>query len=304
MKKVFLFLIVFASCQFIFAQDSHSDCSNAVIICSKDAIAIEELPGFGNTQELDNIGCSSHEANETNSVWFKWKIKNAGDFGFTIISINENNDIDFVLYRLSDGLDNCFAKEEIRCMASGQNRGAINIIGKSSCLGATGLSDVSKDNSEMPGCSDTDDNFLSTVSANGGETYALVVNNYYSAKGFLLEFTGTATFDNKLENCDMENEQSVYIQDMEENKLVFGELYPNPATNKVTISIVNNTSITYKNVKCLLVNMKGQILKTEEFVIGIGNQGLTLALDEIPKGTYFIKTEIGNNAHITRFVKM
>lgn len=304
MKKVLLSLITMIAYGSIIAQISHSDCGTAFMVCSHDAIAIEELPGAGNIQELNNINCSNLNANETNSVWFKWKIETAGDLGFTILPVDENSDIDFVLYRMTDALNNCEAKEEIRCMASGENRGTKIGTSQYNCLGATGLSYISEDLSEKAGCSSEDDNFLSTINTLDGESYALVVNNYYSTKGFIIEFTGAATFNSKIEDCEVDVEQSVSIQDIHENKLVFGDLYPNPANNVITLGVKNNTSNTYGNARSILVNTKGQVVKEKGFDLGIGETKISMALDELPTGTYFIKTEIENNIHIARFVKI
>lgn len=187
----------------------NNDCTTAIHLCSKSALTISKLEGYGvNNNEVTGLPCLPEGLFETNSVWLKWNIGKSGDLGFIITPDKLEDDIDFVLYRLPNESSNCEDKEIIRCMASGENlESAYSEWGK--CLGITGLRKSDLDAKEEEGCAQNDNNFLSDVDVIQGETYLLVVNNYKSSSGFNISFTGTTEFEyNPLIISDMKNIES------------------------------------------------------------------------------------------------
>jgi hypothetical protein len=176
------------------------DCVDGVILCDKSSFNIERLSGGGRDPNelagtcLDNLGATS----ESSSTWYKWTAKTSGSLTFTLTPNNFNDpeeDLDFALFRLPNGLNDCRNKELLRCMASGetqQNTAAQN----APCFGPTGLRQGSTDVFEEAGCSLGDDNFLAPLNMTAGESYVLVVNNYSnSGLGFGISFGGTGEFE-------------------------------------------------------------------------------------------------------------
>ena len=303
MKRVCLLsglsLIAFA----IQAQQPFYDCNSAYIACSNEPIAINEVNGAGLAGEATNLFCFEGIFPETNSFWVKWRIGEPGDLGFTIIPLDESDDMDFVLYKLEGGIDNCYLKTEIRCMASGKNRGAIIEESAAQCTGATGLNHFSKDINETPGCSKKDDNFLASIDVIAGEEYALFINNYYSNGGFLLEFTGSSGFEIIKGQCSDEpgSTAETFIDQMSGSKDSIGIPFPNPAQSQLYLPLVSGQE--FDDARLQVINSFGLVVIEQMARISEGEQQLSIPLGGISTGVYFLKITIGDYQHIVRFYK-
>lgn len=176
--------------------DPKSDCPQAAILCDKSPFAVQSVTGAGNNiTELNDATCffNGQGTNyETNSTWFVWTCSVSGTLTFTLTPNNGPDDLDFVVYRLPNGIGNCAGKVVERCMASGQTANQ----NSEACLGPTGLRVGDPDVSEDAGCSNAgDDAWLAPLNMVAGQTYALCVNNFSSfGNGFGVEFGGTGEF--------------------------------------------------------------------------------------------------------------
>lgn len=176
------------------------DCPDAIILCNTENLAVEFLPNAGVDEDEADGTCLKVEPfnSETNSVWYVFECMNPGELVFVITPNNDNNpeeDIDFILYELPNGIGDCTDKINIRCMASGitlDNSQAQN----APCLEQTGLRFGENDIVEFPGCDSGDNNFIAPATLTSGTAYALLVNNFSESNfGFTLDFDGTtATF--------------------------------------------------------------------------------------------------------------
>lgn len=171
-----------------------SDCPKASILCDKSSFVVQKVTGAGqDISELTDATCFSNGAPgnyETNSTWFVWTCFQSGSLEFTLTPLNVADDLDYVIYRLPNGLGNCQGKEVVRCNAAGDN------VYPSACMGPTGLRAGDSDISEDAGCTDSGDNaWLSPFQMVAGESYALVINNFTSTNsGFNIEFGGNGEF--------------------------------------------------------------------------------------------------------------
>lgn len=176
------------------------DCDSAVILCDKSPFSVSFVVGVGDTpNEIGDVSCSSGTCpfDESSSTWYKWTCQESGPLAFTLTPLNPADDLDFVVFELPNGLDDCTGKEDLRCMASGENVGA-DFDEWAPCTGETGLSLADPDIGETCGCQAGDNNFAQAVDMVAGRSYALVVNNFsQSGAGFSIEFDqspGTGTF--------------------------------------------------------------------------------------------------------------
>ena len=177
--------------------DPSGDCSTAVILCDKSSFTVPKVVGVGSqNNEIGNVGCNGPSCiiSESSSTWYKWTCRDAGTLTFVLTPLNPADDLDFVVYELPNGIDNCNNKNPIRCMASGENVGQPQ-SSWISCTGATGLRTGENDANETCGCPAGNNNFLAPINMVAGRSYALVVNNFSnSGDGFTVEFGGTGTF--------------------------------------------------------------------------------------------------------------
>ena len=160
--------------------DPSSDCPTASILCDKSPFVVQSVVGVGNDpNEVPQSACLGPESNST---WFVWTAANNGALTFTLTPSNPNDDIDFILYELPNGIGDCSGKIQLRCMAT-------------ACLGPTGLDATSTQTTETPGCTPGDDGFLQALQMQQGTSYALMVNNFTSSgNGFSMEFDGNGEF--------------------------------------------------------------------------------------------------------------
>ncbi|MBI1224631.1 MAG: OmpA family protein [Bacteroidetes bacterium] len=169
-----------------------SDCSTAVVLCDKSSFNVPSMSNAGrNTSELPRGICVPEESQ---SAWYKWTCEESGQLSFTLKPNNPSDDLDFVLFLLPNGVNDCDMKIPVRCMAAGENLGAPYSTWRR-CSGATGLSASSTDIVEEQGCDENNDNFLTPLRMESGKSYALMVNNYQNTgNGFSVEFGGTGSF--------------------------------------------------------------------------------------------------------------
>jgi gliding motility-associated-like protein len=170
-----------------------SDCSSASVLCDKSSFVVQSVVGAGSDPDeaanscLGGLGGNS----ESNSTWFKWTCDQSGSLTFALSPNNISDDLDFVLYELPNGINNCSGKNALRCMAAGES--VANY--PTPCHGPTGLRASANDTDEQPGCDQGQDNWLSPANLVSGRSYALIINNFTSTgNGFQISFGGTATF--------------------------------------------------------------------------------------------------------------
>ena len=168
------------------ALSTSSDCTDARILCGDpQSISVPILIGAGrNTNEVPNTSCLN--AAESNSTWLKFTVRRAGMIEFTLITATPDTDLDFAVFSLPGGLDDCDNGVIVRCSSAGD----------SNCEGNTGLRIGATDLNEPPGCNNGQDKFVAALDAQQDESYAILVNNYSANQtGFQLDWgRTTATF--------------------------------------------------------------------------------------------------------------
>jgi gliding motility-associated-like protein len=162
------------------------DFEDAAVLCDKSGFVIQTLSGGGQNPDEAAGTCLDvgFTDSESQSSWTSWVAANDGTLTFAITPLNYEDDIDFVLWELPNGIDDFSGRIVVRCMASGCAGG-----------GPTGLDDNSTDVEEPPGCPSGNDNFLQALSMEEGKAYALLINNFTSTGiGISLNFGGTGEF--------------------------------------------------------------------------------------------------------------
>lgn len=189
--------------EFVAPPSPESDCPTGVVLCDTKPFQVEAITTNGDDpNEMDGFPGACLDV-ELQSVWYKWTCKDPGTLNFTLTPNDyvpglAADDLDFVVFELPNGINDCENKEIVKCMASGQSSGcdpATWLV----CRGPTGLSDGSTDTEEFPGCNQCnggdDDNFISSLVMEAGKSYALMVMNFSATgKGFEIDFSGTGTF--------------------------------------------------------------------------------------------------------------
>jgi gliding motility-associated-like protein len=164
-------------------SNAGADCGGAAYLCSNNPVSVGVLSGGGqDTDEPESSSCMEVPgADEGNSSWFTFTCGTAGVLTFDIIPVNQNDDIDFMVFQLS-GTNPCDPRTVIRCNASA----FLNPNG------AVGLNSTDTDISEMPGFNPGNNSYCQSVNMTVGTSYAILVNNFSTSGGFTLSF-GTGT---------------------------------------------------------------------------------------------------------------
>lgn len=187
--------------QFTPPPQPESDCDKAVVLCDTSPFFVEHVTGIGDPVINEVNGTCVIQ--ELASVWYKWTCESSGSFTFTLTPNNyipgfESDDLDFVLFELPGGLNDCNSKRVIRCMASGANTEGGMVLPLDQwdeCNGPTGLRFGETDTVETGGCQGNSNNWIKEAYLEEGKSYALIINNFSaSGLGFSIEFGGTATF--------------------------------------------------------------------------------------------------------------
>ena len=188
-----------------------SDCSDGVLLCDKSSFTVQSVQGVGNNaNEIDNTSCIQAEIS---SVWYKWTCDAPGTLTFTLSPNQPSDDLDFAVFELPNGIDDCNNKIMLRCMASGENVGQ-PLENWVACTGNTGLSLNATDTEEFPGCQPNDDNFVAAINMEAGKSYALIVNNFSNTgSGFSISWGGTGTFLGPLADFSVNPESGVACEE-------------------------------------------------------------------------------------------
>lgn len=208
---------------FQFSPDHSSDCPDATILCDKETIKVDLVSGTGKIQDeaddtcldTDPVTGSDDGNSESSSVWFKWIARTSGSLTFTLDPINPIDDLDFAVFELPRGINDCNNKVVLRCMASGENVGE-PFSDWQRCTGATGLREGESHTDEQRGCQEGNTNFLAPLEMEEGKAYALIINNYsQSGSGFRLEWGGTGEFAGPEANIVFLDDKPIYCPDEE-----------------------------------------------------------------------------------------
>ncbi|MBK9336974.1 MAG: hypothetical protein IPM98_10445 [Lewinellaceae bacterium] len=195
MQRLSAFCFLLFAAPAIAPAQNHGDCAKAMDICKKQVYHIDKTNGEGDDKrESDFVACFMNGENfgqaEENSTWIKFEIEKRGTLTFVITAHREEDDLDFVVYRLPANSD-CKQKQIVRCMAAGDSEENART---SPCMGPTGLRDGEGDTSEDAGCADPGDNaWLAPLKVEKGEQYVILVSNVTSrGPGFSINFGGSA----------------------------------------------------------------------------------------------------------------
>lgn len=176
---------------FFFDGNISGDCPTAIPLCDKSPFYVQAVAGPGNDPgELFDAPCFGGGFSEFNSSWYAFTAANDGTLEFKLTPNNPGDDLDFIVYRLPNGIGDCSGKIVERCMAAG------DFDPNSPCMGPTGLNAASTAIEHAAGCLVPDDNnFLRYLDVQAGNSYALIVNNFTSSgDGFQVEWGGTVEF--------------------------------------------------------------------------------------------------------------
>ena len=84
----------------LFVMSQNSDCTDLLVL--EDTIYHSDaISGFGTTKEFDGNNLEEEKLfeEESNSIWYLIDIEETGFFTFDIVTENESDDWDFLLYR-------------------------------------------------------------------------------------------------------------------------------------------------------------------------------------------------------------
>lgn len=161
------------------------DCPTGAILCDKSSFVVQSLTGSGSLPNEGRGTCLEPVAgsqSEDQSTWLRWTAANNGTLTFDITPLKDGDDIDFALYELPGGIDDCVNKKVIRCNAT-------------SCDGPTGLNLTSNDLTEDFNCEPGEDRYVKYIDMIEGKSYGLLINNFDNTGiGFRIEWGGTGEF--------------------------------------------------------------------------------------------------------------
>ena len=258
-----------------------SDCNTASVLCDNSSFVIQSVSGAGlDPDEAFNSCIGGLGGNsEFNSSWFKWTCDQAGTLVFTLSPNNPTDDLDFVVYELPNGINDCSGKIVLRCMAAGDFVSAF----PSPCLGPTGLNFTATDFIETSGCAMGQDSWLAALNMTAGTSYAILVNNFTSTgNGFQVEFGGTGTFEGPSADIDYVIPTTNCLGEawsfIDSSSFSFGSIVdwswnfgtnanPGTSTNQGPLTVVYNSS-GQKNISLTVTSDEG-CLVTETITVEI-----------------------------------
>ncbi len=148
----------------------NADCENLIVL--EDTIYhTEEIAGFGAVREFDGNRLEDEKLfeKEENSIWYLISIPYSGVFTFDIVTDNENDDWDFLLYKNEEMFCGKMADKVLKPIRSNLSRSPI-----------TGLSLGAVEDFVSAGINN---NYSTAVTVEKGDQFVLVVNNPKRSRG-------------------------------------------------------------------------------------------------------------------------
>ncbi len=182
--KILSFALLIFSISTVIAQNTPTDCVNAIIICGNTDLELNSNGTGINDFSLPGNNAPSCGFSESQSLWLRVTIVQDGTLAFTITpeSTNADEDYDFAVY--GPNVDCTSLGSSIRCSSTNPPAAGVGT--------QTGLSDTETDLTEGPG--GNGNGFVRSIDALAGEEYYILIDNFSQNGGFDLEFTGTAMF--------------------------------------------------------------------------------------------------------------
>lgn len=262
-------------------SQTYSDRVVAFQVCEIGQYSFSSSAGAGDYVESDaRLSCFAKGFLETNSTWIAFTASSDGEVLFDITPSSLDDDLDFVVYR-ADGVE----LEPIRCMASGFTDWYSSRSKNLPCSGKTGLSATSTDVGESSGCGSGDDNYLKSLSVKAGSTYNIVVNNYSSSDGFVLDFSSTASLNQQV--CLLNSN----TQDLGDLAVV----YPVPCRTHL---IIDGFDQSLEGARYRVYSTTG--VPVQEGKISDGQISVTALLSSI----YILQVDLDSETFTHRFIKL
>ncbi len=263
----------------------HNDKAKAKLLCDKSQYTEPTLFDCGSSIELE----------ESHSAWYKFTIRVGGTLDFVIQPLVANDDIDFRLLCVQCGEAFSDLKKSV---SDGPFMRGNQVTRFNSNKGdKTGLDPndssihpISESNSSYQ-----HNGFLKSLAVNSTETYYLLVNNYWNTNGFTITWGGTCSF----ESCS----QNKQVFNGDNNKTpVFGELYPNPTSEKINLQVdypvATNTIIR-------ILDLNGREIYRRKESVEIGVHHYEIDVTDLSKGLYIVElTDSDKTVFGRRFIKL
>jgi hypothetical protein len=144
-------------------------------------------------------------------------------------------------------------------------------------MGSTGLRKDEYDLVENPGCSQHQNNFLSSYTGLPGDEYFLLVTNYNSESGFSLEWTEELIFDESLCSTSLTNPQTIHLN-----------VFPNPTKNEIHCDF---EAIQNESVDFIVMDAMGKMIKRKPVEIYHGKNSVYVSTAGMGGGSYFVVLE-------------
>ncbi len=278
----------FFGCLTLVAQlPTYGDCLGALPICDSIYVEIISPEGSGSFNNELHPDCCIE--NELNSIWYKFRIKQSGELGFTIIPQEDDFDYDWALFNITNNTCSDIA-EDFNLIASCNAAGGIN--GDFNCYGLTGPDGSTEFFFQNLNCgtfppeldSEGFSPFNDFIDVVEGELYALLILEFTNgvAEGFTIDFTygdDVGIYDEErpeiediemiYDGCTIIGFTVTFDEDIVCNSFNFNDL-------NITIS-ENNEAVTgdIESINC----DDGQLSSTFDILLDTPvNQGQTLAV--------------------------
>ncbi|MDO4191642.1 MAG: hypothetical protein Q4D14_08200, partial [Bacteroidales bacterium] len=157
------------------------------------------VSNYGVQEITRACGC---EAEEHNTIWFKWTVATSGTMGFilTPTSSDLNEDYDFWVFGPNPSCGSL--GYSLRCSTTNPQQAGLS-------SNQTGMNSSETDLHEGPGSSGN--SFVKWLNVNAGENYYLVLDRAVGYGSFSLQWTGSATILNPFENEGFDSIPTLYF---------------------------------------------------------------------------------------------
>jgi hypothetical protein len=178
MNKIFAFGLFLMCCFNAIGQNEPNDCVDAITICGNGTFS-SNATGSGTTQEISSCG-----GFESNSIWLKVNIVQAGTLGFDLIPDDTSITVDYDFWVFPPNAVCGSLGSPIRCCTT-------NPLAAGLTNNHTGMYGATTVTQSGPGANGN--GYVRWLNVLPGQSYYIAIDRPSGSGGFQINWTGTAT---------------------------------------------------------------------------------------------------------------
>ena len=281
------------------------DFSNSYILCTEGNYLIPKMVESNEFEVnyLELTSCLSDKKSKFHS-WIRLKSLTNSSFEFNLTPLNSEDDLDFAIFKITNsGLEETNF-EELRCMGAGLDLSKPHL--SNNCSGTSGLSNQDSDFTEDIGCDYTKNNLLQGIILEVGVEYAILIHNYHSIAGYMIDIQTEGEFSTEILQANAETNNNILGLKCNQsvNTKAGVTVYPNPFFDFINLQFDQEFALINPSVNIRMYDNLGKTVNSHRSVQLTGSTIMIPLSSNLASGMYVIEVEGVKSTNTFKVIKL